>query len=247
MNCSRLINVVQTTHFLRRFLVFLAIITATCSQDLKEDSKVFNYKVQFDPTVFLQSLDDAPVDTGDFDIQEFINNFASADNPIQTVEQSSESDSVKKPTTQETTTLTPTTSSSTTQTTTTTSSTTTTSAASSTKSTSPVKSVSLSVDSLFGEETELPTTSSLAETLLRPEANSDLTTEQFFSDEEEGVNSVEQSAASVLDYNHYNYNYVNIVPVYPLLYHMRPSYYQWHYFPIPVPLSYHHQYSNMKP
>ena len=216
---------------------------------MKEESKVFNYKVQFDPTVFLQSLDDAPVDTGDFDIQEFINNFASADNPIQTLEQSSQSDSVKKPTSQETTTLNPTTSSSTTQTITTTISTTTTTTASSTKSTSPVKSVSLSVDSLFEEETELPTTSSQAETLLRPEANSDLTTEQFFYDGEEGVNSVEQSAASVLDYNHnnYNYNYVNIVPLYPLLYHMRPSYYQWYYFPIPVPLSYHHHESNKFP
>merc|ERR1712045_1083380 len=135
-----------------RFLVFLAIITTTCSQNLKEESKVFNYKVQFDPTVFLQSLDDAPVDTGDFDIQEFINNFASADNPIQTVEQPSESNSAKKPASQETTTLTPPTSSSTTQITTT----------KSTKSTSPVQSVSLSVDSLFEEETELPTTSSLA-------------------------------------------------------------------------------------
>ena len=249
MNCSRLINVVQTTHFLNRFLVFLAIITTTCSQNLKEESKVFNYKVQFDPTVFLQSLDDAPVDTGDFDIQEFINNFASADNPIQTVEQPSESNSAKKPASQETTTLTPPTSSSTTQITTTKSTTTSTTTAKSTKSTSPVQSVSLSVNSLFEEETELPTNSSLAETLLRPEANSDVTTEQLFSDGEEGVNSVEQSAASVLDYNYYNYNYVNIVPVYPLLYHMRPSYYQWHYFPIPVPLSYHHQYqyNNMKP
>ena len=213
---------------------------------MKEESKVFNYKVQFDPTVFLQSLDDAPVDTGEFDIKDFINNFASADSSIQPVEQPSESESVK-PTLQETTTLPLTTSSSTTQTTTTTSTRTSTSTASSTKSTSSVNSVSLSVDSLFEEETELPTSSSQAATLLRPEANSDQTTKQFFSDEEEGVNSVEQSAASVLDYNYYNYNYVNIVPVYPLLYHMRPSYYQWHYFPIPVPLSYHHQYNNMKP
>ena len=102
------------------------------------------------------------------------------------------------------------------------------------------------MDSLFEEETELPITSSLAATLLRPEANSDQTTKQFFSDEEEGVNSVEQSPASVLGYNHYNYNYVNLVPVYPLLY-MRPAYYRWHYVPMPVPVSYNHQYNNMRP
>ena len=229
--------------FSYRFLVFLSLITATLSQKSKEESKVFNYKVQFDPTVFLQSLDDAPVDTGEFDINDFINNFASADSSIQPVDQPSESESVK-PTLQETTTLPLPTSSSTTQTSTT-STTTSTSTASSTKSTSPVNSVSLSVDSLFKEETELPT--SLAATLLRPEANSDQTTKQFFSDEEEGVNSVEQSAASVLDYNHYNYNYVNLVPVYPMLYHMRPAYYRWHYVPMPVPVSYHHQYNNVRP
>ena len=232
--------------FSYRFLVFLSLITATLSQKLKEESKVFNYKVQFDPTVFLQSLDDAPVDTGEFDIKDFINNFASADSPIQPVDQPSESESVK-PTLQETSTLPLPTSSSTTQTTTTTSTTPSTSTASSTKGTSPVNSVSLSVDSLFEEETELPTTSSLAATLLRPEANSDQTTKQFFSDEEEGVNSVEQSVASVLGYNHYNYNYVNLVPVYPLVYHMRPAYYRWHYVPMPVPVSYHHQYNNMRP
>ena len=231
--------------FSYRFLVFLSLITATLSQKSKEESKVFNYKVQFDPTVFLQSLDDAPVDTGEFDINDFINNFASADSSIQPVDQPSESESVK-PTLQETTTLPLPTSSSTTQTSTT-STTTSTSTASSTKSTSPVNSVSLSVDSLFKEETELPTASSLAATLLRPEANSDQTTKQFFSDEEEGVNSVEQSAASVLDYNHYNYNYVNLVPVYPMLYHMRPAYYRWHYVPMPVPVSYHHQYNNVRP
>ena len=229
--------------FSYRFLVFLSLITATLSQKSKEESKVFNYKVQFDPTVFLQSLDDAPVDTGEFDINDFINNFASADSSIQPVDQPSESESVK-PTLQETTTLPLPTSSSTTQTSTT-STTTSTSTASSTKSTSPVNSVSLSVDSLFKEETELPT--SLAATLLRPEANSDQTTKQFFSDEELGVNSVEQSAASVLDYNHYNYNYVNLVPVYPMLYHMRPAYYRWHYVPMPVPVSYHHQYNNVRP
>ena len=229
--------------FSYRFLIFLSLITATLSQKSKEESKVFNYKVQFDPTVFLQSLDDAPVDTGEFDINDFINNFASADSSIQPVDQPSESESVK-PTLQETTTLPLPTSSSTTQTSTT-STTTSTSTASSTKSTSPVNSVSLSVDSLFKEETELPT--SLAATLLRPEANSDQTTKQFFSDEELGVNSVEQSAASVLDYNHYNYNYVNLVPVYPMLYHMRPAYYRWHYVPMPVPVSYHHQYNNMRP
>ena len=245
MNCSRLIKIVQTTHFLYRFFVFLVVITVTYSQKLKEESKVFNYKVQFDPTVFLQSLDDAPVDTGDFDIKDFINNFASSDNSITPVEQSSESESVR-PTVQETTTLLIPTSSSTTKTPTT-STTTSTTTATSTKSTSPVQSVSLSVDSLLREETELPTTSSLAATLLRPGANSDQTTEQFFSDEEEGVNSLEQSAASVLDYNQYNYNYVNIVPVYPLVYHMRPAYYRWHYMPMPVPISYHHQYNNMRP
>merc|ERR1712045_67006 len=78
-----------------RFLVFLAIITTTCSQNLKEESKVFNYKVQFDPTVFLQSLDDAPVDTNDFDIKDFINNFSSANSPTLTIEQSTTSSAVR--------------------------------------------------------------------------------------------------------------------------------------------------------
>ena len=49
-----------------------------------EESKVYNIKVQFDPTVLLQSLGelgDAPVDSAQFDIQDFISTFQSPDAP----------------------------------------------------------------------------------------------------------------------------------------------------------------------
>ena len=198
--------------------------------------------------MFLQSLDDVPVDTNDFDIKDFINNFSSANSPTLTIEQSTTSSAVR-PTSKETTTplSTSSTTSQTTTTTTTTPIPTTVTTSTSTESTT-ITAVSSPPDSLSREETKLPTTSLLASTILRPEANSNPTT---FSNEVEGVKSVEQGQgsaerpASVLDYNHFSY--VNIVPVYPLLYYMsqRPSYYGWQYI-VPVPVHYH-QYNNMIP